>query len=201
MTAVQKSLSLGLVLLIAAANGCACCHLKGKGCGSEVGCCDTASGCDMAFQKFKGNCKKTFPICVCTGPCSCDVGCGCEPGCCAEPDCCADPACCAEPDCCADPDCCCDTGCDIGCGVEDCCDPCGCGDCCGKPCGCLVKIKRTLGRLLGGLCACDGCDGEVYWNEWHNDPPRCCDPCDKCGNWVGPSGGYRAPYDHPCNCN
>jgi hypothetical protein len=37
----------------------------------------------------------------------------------------------------------------------------------------------------------------VYWSEWHNDPPRCCDPCDHCGNWIGPSAGsYRAPYAH-----
>jgi hypothetical protein len=33
----------------------------------------------------------------------------------------------------------------------------------------------------------------VYWSEWHNDPPRCCDPCNRRGQWVGPgagSGGY-----------
>jgi hypothetical protein len=56
--------------------------------------------------------------------------------------------------------------------------------------------------LCGG---CSGCSSEAYWCEWHNDPPRCCDPCDRCGNWIGPSsgcgcngyGGYSAPYDHP----
>jgi hypothetical protein len=37
----------------------------------------------------------------------------------------------------------------------------------------------------------------VYWSEWHNDPPRCCDPCDCYGNWTGPGNGpYRAPYAH-----
>jgi hypothetical protein len=36
----------------------------------------------------------------------------------------------------------------------------------------------------------------LYWSEWHNDPPQCCDPCDRCGNWIGPGGGYRAPYAH-----
>jgi hypothetical protein len=30
-----------------------------------------------------------------------------------------------------------------------------------------------------------GC-GEIYWDEWLSDPPDCCDPCDDCGNWVGP---------------
>jgi hypothetical protein len=37
----------------------------------------------------------------------------------------------------------------------------------------------------------------LYWSEWHNDPPQCCDPCDCYGNWVGPGAGYRAPYHHP----
>jgi hypothetical protein len=38
----------------------------------------------------------------------------------------------------------------------------------------------------------------VYWSEWHNDPPRCCDPCDCHGNWTGPSAGsyHHAPYAH-----
>jgi hypothetical protein len=47
----------------------------------------------------------------------------------------------------------------------------------------------------GGCCDCGGCSCEMYWSEWHNDPPQCCDPCDRCGNWIGP-GGYRAPYAH-----
>ena len=54
----------------------------------------------------------------------------------------------------------------------------GCGDACGTACG-------------AGAC---GCDCEPYWHEWHNDPPRCQDPCDKCANWIGPSPGYREPY-------
>jgi hypothetical protein len=38
----------------------------------------------------------------------------------------------------------------------------------------------------------------MYWNEWHNDPPMCQDPCDCYGNYTGPSAGsYRAPYNHP----
>jgi hypothetical protein len=51
--------------------------------------------------------------------------------------------------------------------------------------------------LSGCCCSGCGCSEEVYWSEWHNDPPRCCDPCDCHGNWIGPSSGsYRAPYGH-----
>jgi hypothetical protein len=50
--------------------------------------------------------------------------------------------------------------------------------------------------LFDGLFGCTGCDGEFYWSEWHNDPPRCDTPCDCYGNWIGPSTSYRAPYAH-----
>jgi hypothetical protein len=54
-----------------------------------------------------------------------------------------------------------------------------------------------VNALCGSCSSSCGCDEEVYWSEWHNDPPRCCDPCDCHGNWIGPSsGGYRAPYAH-----
>jgi hypothetical protein len=59
------------------------------------------------------------------------------------------------------------------------------------PLYCLVKLCDSC------CCSGCGCDGEVYWSEWHNDPPRCCDPCDCYGNWTGPGNGpYRAPYAH-----
>ena len=86
-----------------------------------------------------------------------------------------------------------------GCGVNSCgrgCEPtcatepsCGCssGSCNSSP-GC---------SLFDCLFGCTGCGSEFYWSEWHNDPPRCCDPCDCYGNWIGPSTGYRAPYAHP----
>jgi hypothetical protein len=51
----------------------------------------------------------------------------------------------------------------------------GCNDCgvaaCEPGCGC------------GAGCS-SGC-GEVYWGEWTNHPPDCCDPCDNYGNYVG----------------
>ena len=65
---------------------------------------------------------------------------------------------------------------------------------------CLAaECRKCLAPIFGygPLCGCGGCDGEAYWSEWHNDPPECCDPCDKYGNWVGPSrSSYRAPYSH-----
>jgi hypothetical protein len=74
------------------------------------------------------------------------------------------------------------------------CDPCG------DPCGAYgygavapygpyygsnwPGLLPWLWRVLfgGGFCG-DGC-GELYWSEWHSDPPDCSDPCDRCGNWT-----------------
>ena len=61
-----------------------------------------------------------------------------------------------------------------------------------------LEVQECDGNVVGALglhCGgCGGCDSEVYWSEWHNDPPRCQDPFDKCANWIGPSPGYREPY-------
>lgn len=35
----------------------------------------------------------------------------------------------------------------------------------------------------------DGC-AEWYLDEWLSDPPKGCDPCDDCGNYVGYRGGH-----------
>ncbi len=159
------------------------------GCGVEAceepscgvgGCGDSCGGCSMAGQQWcgDGSCEG-LKFNVCTGSDGC--GGGCEPGCGAEP----------------------------SCGVG------GCGDSCGGSCGggcCLSRLGSGLGFGLGcigselrSLCrpifgcggGCGGCDSELYWNEWHNDPPRCSDPCDNCGNWIGPTASaHRAPYDH-----
>ena len=56
---------------------------------------------------------------------------------------------------------------------------------------------------LQGLCThkwgCNSC-GERYWGEWFGDPPECCDPCNRCGDFTGPGckscvkyGGGHAP--------
>jgi hypothetical protein len=74
-----------------------------------------------------------------------------------------------------------------------------CGFCSG--CGSFINALCNCG---GG--GCGGCSGEVYWSEWHNDPPYCHDPCNNHGDWIGPhcgpgggwesSGGYNGPYGY-----
>jgi hypothetical protein len=66
--------------------------------------------------------------------------------------------------------------------------PGGCptGPCCYDGCA----IGGCLGRLFRCLTCCLSCGsgcGEVYWNDWINDPPTC-DPCDGCGRWSGSAG-------------
>lgn len=55
--------------------------------------------------------------------------------------------------------------------------------CCGGHRCCLIDWWRNH-------CCCNCCHegcSEVYWCEWINDPPDCCDPCDQCyGCWTGP---------------
>ncbi len=143
-------------------------------------------------QGCNGDCGDA---CGCEAGCSCDPTCECDAvdgrafagktwTCCSE---CGPPICrCTGPCHCSQPSC----GCASTCGCER--RSCPQSDCCfGNSCGRLVG-------LVDRFCGCTGCDGELYWSEWHNDPPRCCDPCDCHGNWIGPrDGSYRAPYDHP----
>ncbi|MEO2047035.1 MAG: hypothetical protein ABGX16_10720 [Pirellulales bacterium] len=77
-----------------------------------------------------------------------------------------------------------------GCAEEPC-DTKGCGNCIGCKKQTCSWWKKLAGCLQ--LCDCAGCGGELYWSEWHNDPPGC-EPCDSCGNWIGTPGMYRAPY-------
>ena len=58
------------------------------------------------------------------------------------------------------------------------CEQCGvCGGACqGHTPASYMKHRLTCGA---------GC-GEIYWDEWLSDPPDDCDPCDDCGNWIGP---------------
>ena len=159
-----------------------CCD---QGCGCEVSCgCEPACGCgsgcfangrQYAGRKFQSCCQTYVPICPCTGPCGgcCQSGCG---------ECC-------EPACGCDCGNCCEPACGTGCG--ECCAPCApCRPrkCCLKNCG----FCGGLGSVLSVVCSCtpcSGCNGETYWSEWHNDPPRCQDPCNCQGQWIGPSSG------------
>lgn len=142
-------------------------------CGPCGDCCGGIGGRAYAGQIYKSG-PGYLPYCFCKGSggcCATEPGCGCEPGCAVEAGCAVDPGC----------------GCEGACG-----DACGCGQgirCGGKPGGLFDGnfsiCRRLCGRLLGG----GGCSGEVYWSEWHNDPPRCYDPCNCHGEWVGPAQG------------
>jgi hypothetical protein len=71
----------------------------------------------------------------------------------------------------------------------------GCGSvgdrCCGEPFGGSVwSLLTGCGRYPDESCGAGsyycGCGcGEVYRGDWHSFPPRCCDPCDCCGNYTG----------------
>lgn len=91
------------------------------------------------------------------------------------------------------------------------CESCGvssyggsCGDCADPraPCGPL-SILRSLFHPMTWDC---GSCGERYWGDFHGDPPECCDPCDRHGNFTGATmdgcnscnsgsgGGYEVEY-------
>jgi hypothetical protein len=149
-----------------------CCFF-GHRCGSscEPGCgyepsCGCGVACGMDGRQLAG---QTWSGCCEDGPrlCYCRDACGnCAGGACGPANSCG---CGCEPTCATEPSC----GCASNCGSSN--GGCGLFDC---------------------LFGCTGCRSEFYWSEWHNDPPRCCDPCDCNGNWIGPSAGYRAPYAH-----
>jgi hypothetical protein len=175
--------------------GCeaSCCCEPACGCGSSRGCGDCCGAYCVDGRKFAGRsyncgCDSYMPTRGCTGPACCDSPCGC--GDCCEPGC----------------------GLEASCGCGDCCEPsCGCGDCgCKKKSSGCAGMLSACGRMCSALCgggSC-GCSGETYWSEWHNDPPRCCDPCNRCGQWVGPPsgggcgcGGCNSCGSSGCGCN
>lgn len=87
--------------------------------------------------------------------------------------------------CCCSPCGGCGGGCGSSCGGCNSCGSCGsCGGCCPLS---FLFCKRELPDDYrgGGSYWCDcGC-GELYCGDWHSYPPTC-DPCDCCGNYVGP---------------
>jgi len=85
----------------------------------------------------------------------------------------------------------------VGCAGRFCADPChphgstylqhmAGGDCrpCGQAPGCHNVARHPLDHLRVMLTS-GGC-GELYIDEWISDPPACCDPCNQCGQYVGP---------------
>lgn len=85
---------------------------------------------------------------------------------------------------------------------------CGCnrGRSCNEPCSCCrpclfpnlfpwLRCERCKGAgEQYGECSTCGC-GECYEGDWRSQPPRC-EPCDHCGNWIGP-GEPLPPYQMP----
>jgi len=99
----------------------------------------------------------------------------------------------------------CTTG---NCGGHSCESSCGsscggsCGDCAdpSAQCGPLTIVHKLLHPQKWNCGSC----GERYWGDFHGDPPECCDPCDRCGNFTGAGsdgcnsgnggGGYNMEY-------
>lgn len=70
-----------------------------------------------------------------------------------------------------------------------------CADCGGGGCGsCLSHVKS---HIHDGLTCGSGC-GQLVWDEWIDNPPDCCDPCDDCGNWTGVQSCFPRLLSH-CN--
>lgn len=63
---------------------------------------------------------------------------------------------------------------------DDCAGPCG-EDCTAAPCCGLTPFG-----LIRNMFTCNAGCGEIYWGEWYYDPPDACDPCNDCGDYVGP---------------
>ena len=176
--------------------GCNSCCEPACGCNSCCEpCCGCGSGCyangrQYAGQVFHCGCQSRVPWCPCReygggdgqGGCGCGTPCG---GCC-------EPACgCSS---CGEPCCGCGTGCGSWCGNGTACCP---RKCCLKNCG-FCRACWGFVNALTCCCPCSGCGGEVYWSEWHNDPPYCHDPCNCNNEWVGGCGGCGCGS---CGCN
>jgi len=151
-----------------------CCLLAGS-----TGCCGVAHRLLCCPLGPGTQCDPTHCVDGC-GLVGGGMACGCGPTC--GPTCgpvgepCAPAAC--EP-CGAMP---CDTcgpvgACEPACGMD-----CGCGGC-GHGAG-LLGLFGGIYRALHPPGWCGGC-GEIYWSEFHSDPPDCCDPCDCYGNFTG----------------
>ncbi|HTN74173.1 MAG TPA: hypothetical protein VL096_02965 [Pirellulaceae bacterium] len=86
----------------------------------------------------------------------------------------------------------CGGGCGGSCGNADCgtTGSCGAGGDCGAgpSCGAGGCCPHPFRNLWRSITCSSGC-GEFYFDEWINDPPERCDPCDDYGRYAGPQGG------------
>jgi hypothetical protein len=160
-----------------------CALLISSGCCASLSCGDGCGGrSPYAGMKYERCCE----TCGASGCWGGPGGCGCGDACS-----CGDKVACGD-------------GCgsrhgSCGCGQS------GCAGCCTVPGGPCVRLLRRIGSKLD----CAGC-GECYWNEWYNDPPSCAEPCDCCGNYIGPGHACtccsakpyyaRTPYACGCGC-
>ncbi len=53
----------------------------------------------------------------------------------------------------------------------------GLSGCCSEPWGGCYPCGKNF---CGPQC------GQLIWHYWFSLPPQCCDPCDGCGNFIGP---------------
>ncbi|MCC6126272.1 MAG: hypothetical protein IT426_15040 [Pirellulales bacterium] len=100
------------------------------------------------------------------------------------------------------------------------CDDCSddfCDEPCGRPCGRGACGDRTACGPLTLIFSIFNCNtwrgpscGERYWGDFYSDPPDCCDPCDRGGNYAGRSyydsdwgsvRGYGSSGGGCSNCN
>ncbi len=84
-------------------------------------------------------------------------------------------------------------GCSRGGCVQGCAK--GCGSCRGGGCGNCHRggLACKLYRYIKQSCKCNGC-GPKYIPEWHN---TYCEPCNRLGDWTGPSLHHGRPYVGP----
>jgi len=122
------------------------------------------------------------PLASCEPRCAPGAGCG---DCCGVgPDCgCSAAAPCGD----------CGPACDTCCGCDPCDGGCSCGCCCGP--GPLWYVLRLFRPACWFGCYNNGC-GEIYWGDFHGDPPDCCDPCNCMGEFTGCTSGGCAD----CGC-
>jgi hypothetical protein len=63
----------------------------------------------------------------------------------------------------------------------------------------LLLAAVVLASQTG--CCCGGCwpcgknycgsqCGQLFWHEWFSIPPTCCEPCNCCGEFLGPKNKY-----------
>ncbi|MCA9247550.1 MAG: hypothetical protein KDA42_10555 [Planctomycetales bacterium] len=98
-----------------------------------------------------------------------------------------------------------------GCGCDECSAASECSSCastsdcgsCGSGCGSLIPFRhwgcrpaKHTNSGCGGFFGW-GC-GDMYVFDYISDPPACCEPCDGCGHWIGPTSSKPCGGDGDC---